>query len=134
MDSDTRTLVKALCEEMAELKTLLKAINTAISPKGAAGGEDLVYQHPDSAGNLHLAAGGLYVRDMSVARRLVYLSVDVPEGVVISIYRDNTLWMFASNEIGAMEFKQGVYFGNIRIEVQNTTETDQTWSVRFIFS
>lgn len=134
MDSDTRVLVKALCEEMADIKNLLRAIYTAVSPKGEAGGEDLVYQHPDSAANLQLAAGASYVRDMNVNRRLVYVSVDAPEGVIISVYRDNSLWMFASDEIGAMEFKKGVYVGNLRIEVQNTTQVAQNWSIRFIFS
>jgi len=127
-------VIRALCEELADIKNILRAIHTAVSPKGEAGGEDLVYQHPDSAGNLQLTAGGSYIRDMSVNRRLMYLSVDAPEGVVISIFRDNSLWMFASDEIGAMEFRKGVYFGNLRIEVVNTTQVAQNWSIRFIFS
>lgn len=127
-------VIRALCEELADIKNILRAIYAAVSPKGEAGGEDLVYQHPDSAANLQLAAGATYTRDMNVNRRLMYLSVDAPEGVVISLYRDNSLLMFASNEIGAMEFKKGVYVGNLRIEVQNTTAVAQNWSIRFIFS
>lgn len=127
-------VIRALCEELADIKNLLRAIYTAVSPKGEAGGEDLVYQHPESAANHQLAAGATYTRDMSVNRRLMYLSVDAPEGVIISVYRDNTLWLFASDEIGAMEFKKGVFFGNLRIDVQNTTQVVQNWSIRFIFS
>jgi len=134
MDGDMRTLARAICEEMAEIKNLLRAIYAAVSPKGETGAEDLVLQFPDSAAALTLAAGGTVVRDATVNRRLQYLSVDAPEGVIVSIYRDNTLWMFASDEIGAMEFKKGVYFGALRIEVQNTTEVAQNWSIRFIFS
>lgn len=127
-------VIRALCEEMAEVKNLLRGIHAAVSPKGEAGGEDLVYQYPDSAANLQLGAGESYYRDAPVNRRLMYLSVDAPEGVVISIYRDNILWMFATDEIGAMEFRKGVYFGNLRIEVQNTTQVAQNWSIRFIFT
>lgn len=121
---------KVFCQEMGELKALLRKM----LPQGESGYEDLVYQHPDSAANLQLAGGASYTRDMTVNRRLMYLSIDAPEGVIISIYRDNSLWMFASNEIGAMEFKKGVYFGSLRIDVQNTTEVTQNWSIRFIFS
>lgn len=134
MDGDMRTLARAICEEMADIKGLLRAIYAAVSPKGETGGEDLVLQFPNSAAALTLTAGATVVRDATVNRRLQYLSVDAPEGVIVSIYRDNTLWMFASDEIGAMEFKKGVYFGALRIEVQNTTEVAQNWSIRFIFS
>lgn len=127
-------VIKALCEEMADVKNLLRSIYTAISPKGETGSEDLVYQYPESAANLHLAAGELYTRETTVNRRLMYMSVDAPEGVVISVYRDNTLWLFATGEIGAMELKKGVYFGNLRIDAQNTTQVNQNWSIRFIFS
>jgi predicted peptidase len=133
MDGETRTIVRAVCEEMAEIKNLLRSIYVAVSPKGEMGGEDLVYQFPESMAAFTLPAGGTYARDMTVNRRLMYLSVDAPEGVIISVYRDNTFWMFASSEIGAMEFKKGVYFGDVRIEVRNTTEVNQNWSIRFIF-
>lgn len=133
MDGETRAVVRALCEEMADIKTLLRSIYVAVSPKGEAGGEDLVCQYPESAASLQLAAGETYTRETTVNRRLMYLSVDAPEGVVISVFRDNTLWMFASDEIGAMEFKKGVYVGALRIQVQNTTEVAQNWSIRFIF-
>lgn len=134
MDGETRTIVRAFCEEMAEMKNLLRAIYTAVSPQGEAGGEDLVYQYPESPAGMVLQGGGTYTRDATINRRLHYLSVDAPEGVIVSVYRDNTLWMFASDEIGAMEMKNGVYFGALRIEVRNTTEVNQNWSIRFIFS
>jgi len=134
MDDDSRMVVRALCEEMAETKNLLRSIYAAVSPQGEAGGEDMVYQFPDSAGAMLLAGGGVYEKETAVNRRLVYISIDAPEGVIISIYRDNSLWMFSSDEIGALEFKKGVYFGGLKIRVVNTTEIAQNWSIRFIFS
>lgn len=127
-------VVRALCEEMADVKQLLGSIYAVVSPKGDSGGEDLVLQYPESTANLQLAGEERYERETTVNRRLTYLSIDAPEGVVVSILRDNTLWMFASDEIGSMEFKRGVYFGTLKIVVENTTEVNQNWSIRFIFS
>jgi len=126
--------MRMFCGEMGEIKQLLGSIYAAVSPKGDGGNEDLVLQYPESTANLQLAGEERYERETTVNRRLMYLSIDAPEGVVVSILRDNTLWMFASDEIGSMEFKRGVYFGTLKIVVENTTEVVQNWSVRFIFA
>lgn len=127
-------VARALCEEMEQVKGLLSQILTAVSPRGIGGAEDLVLQYPESTATLVLAPGETYTRETSVNRMLSYLSIDAPEGVIVTITRDNVPWLFASNEIGAMEFKKGVFFGALRIDVQNTTEITQNWSTRFIFT
>ncbi len=133
MDRDSMILVRALCEECAEMKTLLRDIALSVSPRGSAG-EDLVMQFPEATGDLTLAGGASYLRDTTVNRMLSYLSIDAPEGVLVTVYRDNVPWMFASDEIGAMEFKKGVWFGSLRVDVKNNTQIAQNWSARFIFS
>lgn len=134
MDKDSMIVARALCEEMEQVKSLLSEILTAVSPRGIGGAEDLVLQYPDSTAGLILEGEGSYSRETSVNRMLSYLSIDAPEGVIVTVTRDNVPWMFASNEIGAMEFKKGVYFGALKIDVQNTTQIAQNWSARFIFS
>lgn len=118
-----------LIREIYEEKAILQEISYKLQ-----GDEDLLIQYPDSTSDLYLKAGDTYERELQVNKRLFYLSIDIPDGVFIEIYRNNSLWMFATGEIGAIQFKNGVHFEILKIVVKNQSGIDQTWSCRLLFA
>lgn len=126
-------LIRAFCEEMRDIKILLKQMAAKNGAADPAGGGDLVYQFPDQVGAMFLPAGDTFRADVNVNRPLRYLSVDVPDGVIVTVFRDHALWLWASDEVGAMELRGGVFFGAIGIEVVNNSPVAQKWSVRAVF-
>ena len=118
-----------LIREIYEEKAILQEISYKLQ-----GDEDLLIQYPDSTADLYLKAGDTYERELQVNKRLFYLSIDVPDGVFLEIYRNNSLWMFATGEIGAIQFKNGVNFEVLKIVVKNSSGIDQKWSCRFLFA
>jgi|Deesub1362B_J571_1020462.scaffolds.fasta_scaffold01638_5 hypothetical protein len=118
-----------LFRELIEEKILLAEISRKLE-----GDEDLLLQYPDSTNDLYLKAGDTYEREIEINKRLRYLSMDIPDGVFLEIYRNNSLWLFATGEIGAIQFKNGVKFEVLKIVVKNNSEIDQKWSLRFLFS
>ncbi|WP_290597112.1 MULTISPECIES: hypothetical protein [unclassified Archaeoglobus] len=123
VDADT------LFREILEEKALLAEISQKLE-----GDEDLLLQYPDSTKDLYLKAGESYERELQINRRLRYLSLDVPDGVLLQIFRNNSLWLFAEGEIGAIQFKNGVHFEVFKVVVVNSSEIDQKWSLRVLFS
>ena len=118
-----------LIREIYEEKAILQEISYKLQ-----GDEDLLIQYPDSTSNLYLKAGDTYERELQVNKRLFYLSIDIPDGVFLEIHRNNSLWMFATGEIGAIQFKNGVHFEVLKIVVKNSSGIDQKWSCRFLFA
>ena len=118
-----------LFREILEEKALLAQISYKLE-----GDEDILLQYPDNTKDLYLKAGETYEREIEVQRRLRYLSIDVPDGVLLQIYRNNSIWFFADGEIGAIQFKNGVHFEVFKLVVVTNSEIDQKWSVRALFS
>ncbi|MDD3039602.1 hypothetical protein [Bacteroides sp.] len=77
--------------------------------------------------------GGTVDVSQTINSNLRYISVDVPEGVTVTIYRNSVSWYITSNEIGALEFPNGVYFNTIRVYASNPTSVAQRISIKLIF-
>lgn len=94
--------------------------------------EDILIRVPEIE-NLYLKANDIYEKEYEVYRKLVYLAYDIPEGVTLILYRNNSSYYWATGEIGALEFHNGIYFDKIGIKVENNTNYSQKWSCTMIF-
>lgn len=130
MALDLKTL-EYLYQKIEEEITLLKDISESF---GLSTDEDFLLQFPDSTENLYLQPGQTFEKEISINKKLVYLSIDAPEGVLVTIYQDNNPVTFAIDEIGALEFRKGIYFGIIKVTASNNAEIEQKWSLRMIFT
>jgi hypothetical protein len=122
-------LVSQLLREILEEKILLKEISYKLQ-----GDDDLLLQFPESTDDMYLQPGKSYEKELEVNARLYYLSIDAPEGVLIEIYRDGQLFLFAVDEIGAIQLKDGVPFQTLKVRVTNSGSISQKWMVRMLFS
>ena len=50
---------------------------------------------------------------------MIYLSVDAPAGVLVTLERDSQSFFFATDEIGALEFQGGMYVGTLKMTAVN---------------
>lgn len=121
--------IDVLYKEILEEKYLLMEISRKLE-----GDEDILLQLPDKTSELYLVGNGVYEKEIQINRKLRYLSMDIPDGVFCEIYRNNTLWLFATGEIGAIQFKNGVFFETLKVVVRNSSEISQKWNVRLLFS
>lgn len=98
---------------------------------------DELKHFPPTIAEMSLAAGATYTTTYAANKKLLYLSVDLPQGVECTITNDITgtevTWLEDTDSIGALEFVNGILFGNFKITVENTTAIAQTWSVKAIF-
>lgn len=120
---------RLFCQEMQELKGLLASLKQSTS-----GGNDLPIQYPDSPADMTIEAGQQITIPSTVNRLLKFISCDVPDGVIVEIWRDNQRLVWFSDESGSMPFDSGVWIGELTIIVKNTTEYALRWSVRMIYS
>lgn len=123
-------LIRALVADIAEEKLYLAAILEQLQGTTK---KDVMVQYPDSIDKILLASGEVYERNPPINRTLKYLSIDVPDGVLLELFNNNELFFFATDEIGALEFPQGIDIGQLRIYVKNNSLITQKWSIRFIF-
>ncbi len=117
------------CHEMQEVKSLLRQII-----KSDKSGEDQLQIFPASIKDLTLSANTGYMVDKTINRRLKFISVDVPDGITVYVYRDKVLWCYFTHESGSMDFENGVFFGEIKLEAVNTTAYPLRWSVKMVWS
>lgn len=98
---------------------------------------DLLKQFPPTIAGMTLLAGATYTGSYVANKRLLYISVDLPQGVELTITNDITgsavTWMVDADSIGALEFMNGILFGTFAISVTNTTAISQNFSVKTIF-
>jgi len=120
---------RLFCQEMQELKGLLASLKQSTS-----GGNDLPIQYPDSPADMTIEAGQQITIPSTVNRLLKFISCDVPDGVIVEIWRDNQRLVWFSDESGSMPFDSGVWIGELTIIVKNTTAYALRWSVRMIYS
>lgn len=117
---------KMFCTEMQQLKGILASLVETRQP-----GNDLYMQFPSNPVEMTLAAEtSLKAYDTTINRTLKFMSLDVPDGIIVRIYKDNEIWAWAMNDTGSMEFEGGIFFREIRIEAENTTKYPLRWSVK----
>ena len=85
------------------------------------------------ADSMLLEPGKEYAKEYEVNRSLVYLAYDVPDGVYLVIYKDGNPYYWASGEIGAIELRNGIRFGTVRVEVVNSSSISQKWGCTMLF-
>jgi hypothetical protein len=120
---------RLFCQEMQELKQLVASLKQSTS-----GGNDLPVQYPDSPADMTIEADQQITIPSTVNRILKFVSCDVPDGVIIEIWRDNQRLCWFTDESGSMPFDGGVWIGELTIIVKNTTAYALRWSVRMVFS
>jgi len=120
---------KLFCQQMQEVKQLLASLKQSTS-----GGADMPVQYPDSPADMTLEANQEIQISATVNRLLKFISCDVPDGVIVEIWRDNQRLVWFMDESGSMPFDSGVWIGELTIIVKNTTEYALRWSVRMIYS
>jgi hypothetical protein len=132
MDHD---LLKLFCRESKEIKALLGAIVTATGAgEKSSLTEDLILQFPEDSTARTIEAKGTVKRTKTVNKRLIYLSVDIPDGMIATINRDGLPLMWFTAESGAIEFKKGLYFSEFGISITNNGTYEQAFSVRTVFT
>lgn len=94
---------------------------------------DILKQFPFNFDDMLLAANATYIESYYTNKKLLYLSVDLPQGVKCTIKNNDTVWLQDTDSIGALEFINGILFENFVITVVNTTSISQNWSVKAIF-
>ncbi len=116
------------------IDTEINILERIAASLGANSSEDLLLQYPAYVDDLYLEPGESFEHTLEIGRRLYYLALDLPEGVTVQIGRDSMPYMYAVDEIGALEFKNGVYFGTFTIKVTNTSTVTQKWNVKALFN
>lgn len=120
---------KMFCTEMQQLKGILASLVETRQP-----GNDLYMQFPGSPAEMTLAAHAtVNAYDTTLNRILKFLSVDVPDGVIVRVFKDNEIWAWFTDDTGSMEFEGGIFFREIRIEAENTTNYPLRWSVKLVW-
>ena len=126
-----KSLTDLVFDKIEEEIPLLKAISDSL---GLQEEEDQLLQYPNSTEKLYLQPGEKFEAETQLSKKLVYLSIDAPEGVLVTIYRDNQPIMFMLDEIGAIEFRKGMIFDSLKVVAENNSEIEQKWSLRMVFT
>lgn len=126
-----KSLTDLVFDKIEEEIALLKAISDSL---GLQEEEDQLLQYPNSTEKLYLQPGEKFEAETQLSKKLVYLSIDAPEGVLVTIYRDNQPIMFMLDEIGAIEFRKGMIFDSLKVVAENNSEIEQKWSLRMVFT
>lgn len=80
-----------------------------------------------------LVPSGTFSEEYILNKRLKYLSVDVPEGIVLEILNDDVRLLKSTDEIGALEFTTGLDIGTLDVTATNTASTSLRWYIKLIF-
>lgn len=94
--------------------------------------DDILYQFPESTNDLYLNPGEVYEKEIEISKKLHYISIDAPEGILITIYLDDMPRFFDIDAIGAIELQAGLSFSKLKIVTQNLSELKQKWNCRLI--
>jgi len=113
---------------MFGLKRILTDIKIALGAGDDITTDNIYAQYPESTTDMYLAAGATYSRETSMNRKLEEICLSVPSGVVMTIYNDNNVWMWKTDEAGTFTFKAGITFGTMRIEVVNNNTDVARWT------
>ncbi|MDU9376295.1 hypothetical protein McpSp1_08960 [Methanocorpusculaceae archaeon Sp1] len=116
------------CSEMQEVKLLLADLR-----KTQAGGSDVLTYWPTLT-NLEIPAETTVIINPTMNKTLKYISNNIPDGMKVRIYNDNQLWLELTDDTGSLELRSGVYFGNLRIDVENTTKYPLRWSIKMVWN
>lgn len=73
-----------------------------------------------------LEAGQTYKIDRDIEKSLLYISVDIPEGVQCTIYKDRAFFAYFEQQAGGMPIP-AIRFETMQIEVENTTAESVRW-------
>jgi hypothetical protein len=66
-------------------------------------------------------------------KNLKYMSIDIPEGIVLEILNNDVRLLKSSDEIGALEFTTGLEIGTLDVTATNTASTSLRWYIKLIF-
>lgn len=80
-----------------------------------------------------LVPSATFSEEYVLNKRLKYLSVDVPEGIVLEILNDGVRLLKSTDEIGALEFTTGLDIGTLDVTATNTASTSLRWYIKLIF-
>lgn len=83
--------------------------------------------YPDKA-NLLLQPRQTYSADRVIGKSLIFLSVDVPEGVQLEIKNDRSEFAYFEQQAGGFPIP-GIRFASMQLEVTNTTDKPVRWSL-----
>lgn len=121
---------------MADLGKLLctnfKTLFALIDPASKA--DDMILQFPQSSGEMYLDAGKTWSYSSTAGRRLMYITVSVPAGVLVEILNGSNVIMWFMDEAGTMQLKNGLLMNDYTIRATNTTVEAVRWSCRMIFA
>lgn len=78
--------------------------------------------------NLLLQPGQTYSIDRQIGKSLLFLSVDVPEGVQMEIKNDRSHFAYFEQQAGGFPMP-GIRFASMQVEVRNTTAEPARWSL-----
>ncbi|MDV0441578.1 hypothetical protein [Methanorbis furvi] len=120
---------EVFCREMQKIHAEIAAISI-----NRVTGKDLLMQFPENPEIMTIEPKTTIVAyNTTINRVLMYFCSNVPDGVVVRVYKDNQLWTWKQDDSGSLEFFGGVYFREVRIEVENKTDYPLRWSINAIW-
>ena len=120
-----------LANDLAEIKYLLSLINSAVG--GVVEADNLFLMYPVSTADKEISAGATVTEEIAVNRKLKQMCVSVPEGVVLQIQNDNSVFAWFEDESGTFDFDTGITFGTLKVICTNTTSDSQRWTCKLSF-
>jgi hypothetical protein len=130
MVTATAEQITLLFQKIEEELVYLQQLNNSLQQIKA---EDYLLQFPNNTDSLYLEAGASFEHTTQVSRKLKYLSIDAPEGVLVTIMNDNQPILFMIDEIGAIQFTNGISIGTLCVKAANSSIVSQKWSLRMVF-
>jgi hypothetical protein len=121
------------CKEMYELRALITGSKSGSGSVLPNVSDNLILQYPESISNMNLSAGGSFVREVAINRRLISLTVSAPEGVTVVLSNNNETFLWFTGEAGNEKFPHGKLLGTLKIEVTNSGSEAARWLCRMVF-
>lgn len=112
--------------------TNFKTLFALLDPASKA--DDMILQFPQSSGEMYLGAGETWSYSSTAGRRLMYITVSVPAGVLVEIFNGSNVIMWFTDEAGTMQLDNGLLMNEYTIQATNTGDEASRWSCRMIFA
>ena len=124
-------IANILCEHFKIIENLLSRI--ANVSKGA---EDIVLQYPRNASEM-LVAPNTKITPVRrrINKRLIAVTVSVPQNGIINIINNGETVLFFSDESGTLPLENGIDINDLVIEILNAEPTEAArFNYRLVFS
>lgn len=124
-------IANILCEHFKIIENLLSRI--ANVSKGA---EDIVLQYPRNASEM-LVAPNTKITPVRrrINKRLIAVTVSVPQNGIINIINNGETVLFFSDESGTLPLENGIDINDLVIEIINAEPTEAArFNYRLVFS